>query len=203
MKKGLILACLIMCISIGMSARNIKTKGGEVFKNVSISSVTPTGIDISFQKNNISFIKHIRFTDLSEEMQKEFAYDPKKAETYLANLEKHAEMVKKKYTAALLKQKEVSAKQHQLRSQIEAGAVNVLINVTIVKPDGVIGWADSVNSTIHSSGHMGKVFVYGLLGMSGTKIPRVIYPTGQSKYGFSCYAATLEQAVILKENANK
>lgn len=204
MKKGLIILCIMLGLSSLMSAREIKTTDGKVYKNVSISSVTPVGIDIFYVKDGGYFIKLLPFTLLSKEIQKEFGYDPQKAKTYLANLKNHSEMIRKKHEEQVKQDKTKNAKHYEMISRIEAGKVNAILKITAVKPDGIIAYADNQgNTSTYVSGRMGKVFVYGLIGMSGAVEARWIYPTGQTKYGFPCYAVTLDQAVILKNDANK
>jgi hypothetical protein len=202
MKKVLLFLCIVSTIGITASARDFKTNSGEVFKNVTVSSVTPTGIDISFRKKGVLFIKHLLFKNLSTKIQEEFGYNPVKAENYLANLKKHEELTAKKYAEAVKRQKEISEQQHQLKSRIEAGSVNVILKMISANSEGIIAWANYTKPMPGSTGYMGKVFVYGLIGMSGAVEARVIYPTGLHKDGYPVYAASLEQAVALKQIAD-
>ncbi len=203
MKKVLLLVCATMCVSLMLSARDIKTNDGKSYKGVSISSVTPIGIDISYQKDGTYFIKLLPFINLSKEIQKEFHYNPEKAEAYVNNLKKRSKMIREKYAEELKKDKTKNAKHYEMLSRIDAGAINTILKVYSTKPDGVVAWADSLEDTSSTSGHLGKIFVYGILGLSGGEEARVVYPTGTTRYGFPCYAASPEQALLLKQIANK
>ena len=201
MKKSIL--TLVICIGLVsvLPARDIKTKDGTVYKNVSISDVTPIGIDITYMKNGTGFIRMLHFTELSPEIQKEFNYSPRKAEIYLNNLRKSAERARKKYAERLKKGEVKTEKEDALISQIDAGAVNVVLKVVSQEPDGIIAWADLVNDTVDSSGHLGKVFVYGVMGLEGSEEARVIYPTGTYKDECPCYAGTLVQAIAVKKQS--
>ena len=203
MKKGIMTVCCVLCLSLVLSARDITTKDGKVYKNVSISSVTPIGIDISYSVNGNYFIRLLRFSNLSKEIQTEFHYNADKASAYLTNLRKHSEMVRKKYKEQLKAKNAKDANHYAELSRVDAGRINVVLKVDVVKKDGVIGWADSIQQNLASSGHMGRIFVYGLMGVSGGEAARVIYPTGINMHGFPCYALTADLALILKSKTSK
>jgi hypothetical protein len=196
MKKMLI--CVVFLVFTGLSSQadDLKTKDGKVYKDVKFFSVNPSGIDISYKHGKETFLRHVFFENLSEAIQKKFHYSPKKAAIYRHNLHKIHEVAVKKYEKFVKEQNHKSAEQHALESRLEAGAVNVVLKITASKSDGVVAYASSPQCSV-TTGHFGKVFVYGMSGMSGGEVGSVIYPTGTSKYGYSCYAASLDMAVIL------
>ena len=196
----LLMVLLIAALSSSVYARDLKTKDGKIYKNISISAVTPIGIDIAYKKNNTTFIQLIRFSNLSEEQQKEFAYNPEKAKNYITRIKKHVEASDKTYENKLKKETKEDIADEELASRIEAGRINAVLKVKEVKNDGIIAIADNLDQNLsYSSGHMGKVFIYRLLGMSGAEEARIIYPVGIRKYGLPCYAPTLELAILLSK----
>ena len=204
MKKGLVFLCCMAGLSFALPARDIKTNDGNIYKDVSITSVTPVGIDISFQKKGVSFVRLLRFTNLSKELQKEFNYNPQKAEKYQENLHKHAQMVIERHAKELENSESKDVTQDEELSRIVAGKINAVLKVDSAKPDGVIAYTSSLSSDHTStSGYMGELFIYGLMGLSGAEEARDIYPTGLIMHGFPCYAITPEQALILRRANGK
>ena len=204
MKKGLVVLCCMAGLASALSARDIKTNDGTIYKDVSISSVTPVGIDISFQKKGVSFIRLLRFTNLPKELQEEFNYTPKKADKYLNNLHKHVQLMVEHQDKEASNSESKDVEREEKLSRIVAGTINAVLKVDSVKPDGVIAYTSSISSEHTStSGYMGKLFIYGLLGLSGAEEARDIYPTGITMYGRPCYATTPELALLLQNRNSK
>jgi hypothetical protein len=198
MKKMLIGFAVMFCVVVLSHAEDLTTKDGNVYKDVKYYSTNPSGVDLSYKKGEETFLTHVYFEKLNEKIQKKFHYSPKKAAIYRHKLHvAHAEAVKR-HAKCLKEQKEKNAKRHELESQIEAGRINVVLKIYQGKADGVVAYASSMHSSV-TTGHLGKVFVCGMSGMSGGEAASVLYPTGTSRHGYSCYAATLDQAVALSQ----
>lgn len=198
MKKLVLSITVLFCLAMVVQAEDLKTKDGTVYKDVKFFTINPDGIDISYKKGEETFLTHVFFVNMSKKLQSKFHYSPKKAAIYAHKLKQIHEAAVKRHAKFAKEQKAKNAKRLALESQIEAGAINVVLKIYASKPDGVIAYA----STMHSSattGHLGKIFVYGMSGMSGGEAASVLYPTGTSTYGYTCYAATLDQAIALSK----
>jgi len=77
------LALSILCLVSVALADDFKTIKGKEYKNVTVSRVEPDGIVITFSGG----IVKIPFTELSEEYQKRFGYNPEAAKEFAANVE--------------------------------------------------------------------------------------------------------------------
>lgn len=196
MKKMLICVVFLFFIGLTSQAEDLTTKDGKVYKDAKFYVVNPSGIDISYKHGKETFLRHVFFENLPEAVQKKFHYSPKKAAIYRHNLHKIHEVALKKHNKFVKEQNEKSAEKHALESKLEAGAVNVVLKITESKSNGVVAYASSPNCSV-TTGHFGKVFVYGMSGANGGESASVIYPTGTSKHGYSCYAASLQTAVML------
>lgn len=196
MKKMLFCFAVLLFVAVVVKAEDLKTKDGTIYKDVKFYTVNPSGIDISYKKGEETFLTHVYFENLDKKIQEKFHYSPKRAAIYRHKLKVAHEEAVKKHAKWVKEQKEKDAKRHELESRIEAGAKNVVLKIYQGKPDGIIAWASTPHCSV-TTGHFGKVFVYGMSGMSGGEAASVIYPTGKTRYGYPCYAATLDQAVIL------
>ena len=194
MKKLLFCVAALFVFGNIIKAEDLTTKSGKTYKDVKFFLINPTGIDISYKKGNQTFLTHVFFKDLPDEIQEKFHYSPEKAKAYQEQLTKIHEDAIKRYQKQLKEQKEKNAEVLALESRVEAGAVNVVLKEFAAKADGTIAWASYPDCTV-TTGHLGKVFVAGLLGMSGVEAASVIYPTGKQKYGYPCYAVTLDLAM--------
>lgn len=198
MKKMILCTAVLFVFGIGIKAEDLTTKSGKTYKDVKYFLINPTGIDISYKKDNQTFLTHVLFKDLSEKIQKRFHYSPEKAKVYQEKLTKIHEDALKRHEKRLKEQKDKKSKDLALESRIEAGAINVVLQEYATKGDGTIAYASSPGCTV-TTGHMGKVFVAGLMGMSGEEDAHVIYPTGKNKFGYPCYAATLDRAIEIAQ----
>src|SRR5436190_4103409 len=75
-----ILTILVALFSLVVLADDFKTIDGKEYKNAKVSRVEPDGI-VLITKSGIS---KVYFTELSEEVQQRFQYDPQKAAEYRA-----------------------------------------------------------------------------------------------------------------------
>lgn len=197
MKKILILTAILF-VGIMVNAEDLTTKSGKTYKDVKFCLITPSGIDISFKKGDETYLTHVFFADLPEKIQKKFHYSPIKAKKYREQLLKIHEDALKRHAKWAKEQKEKSASMLALESRIEAGSVNVVLKEFSEKPDGTVAWASNPHCSV-TTGHFGKIFVAGLLGLSGGETASVVYPTGTNRYGYPCYAITLDKAVEIAQ----
>jgi hypothetical protein len=76
------LVILIVCFASIALADDFKTINGKEYKNAKVSRVEPDGIVITFSGG----IVKIPFTELSEELQRKYNYDPEAAKQFAADI---------------------------------------------------------------------------------------------------------------------
>lgn len=200
MKKFMLCFAVMFCMVMVSQARDIKTKDGKVYKDVTFFTVSPDGIDIEYKKDGENYLRHFYFVNLPEDIQKEFKYSPEKAEAYSKELTKIHKIAQEKLDKKLKAEKAADAATLALRSRIEAGSINVVLKIYSAQQDGVVAWASSKESTV-TTGHMGKIFVLGMQGLSGGEAASQLYPTGTTRDGYAVYSPYLDVAVaIAKQN---
>ncbi len=188
---GIFLAavCFIACAQ----ARDIKTLDGKVYKNVTICDSTAYSIDISFTPEGGGIaIKELFFTNLPEDIRKEFKYNQEKA----AAMQKKVAIRRWK-----LQQEEYAAYKKELNLENKEAAQEERISEVICShkkfyklltidtdTNGAIAWADSIYSNI-TEGHEGKLYVFGLQNYSqGSAWEGYLYPVGFEVNGYPAYA---------------
>ena len=104
------LAFVLIFTALVVVGRDIETTNGEVYKNAEVIQKKSNGLDI-VHSSGATFIE---FKNLPEELQKEFGYDPKKAEEEAKRKEAiRQEAIKK----AAKRQEAIREKRKLLRSQ--------------------------------------------------------------------------------------
>ncbi len=126
-------------------ARDIKTNDGQTLKHITITKITPIGLEVMHSGGG-SFVK---FENLSKALQNEFHYDKVKAEKYTAELELKKQKAAKALAAKqqlkelkrqqFLKQQKQLAKQqqefkHKQRSIILKSGIPVVLSRRILYP---------------------------------------------------------------------
>ena len=197
--------CGVILIAAGTaSALDLTTNDGKTYKNVSISSVTPLGFDICYtpERGGLS-IKEILFTNLSEEWQKKYHYNPKEADAFARKVEElqklRAEELQKQYKAWVANQEE----EDHLSAAIYAGRLSVQLTVLRGTPFGCVAYADAPIDSV-TTGHYGKVVIMGLGLANGESWAGNIYPAGYSvtvsEGSLPVYTPSLDQAIILSRS---
>ena len=74
---------LLLTITPMLFCADVTTLDGTVYKNAQVVNTMPDGILISFvDNNNFDTVKLVKFKDLPENIQKEYGYNPKKAQLF-------------------------------------------------------------------------------------------------------------------------
>jgi hypothetical protein len=74
--------CAVVCFCSLAVADDFKTTNGKEYKNAKINRVEPDGVVIRFSGG----IVKIPFTELSEELQRKYSYDPESAKQFAADV---------------------------------------------------------------------------------------------------------------------
>jgi hypothetical protein len=198
--KKLLLAALVPA-AISLSALNITTNDGKTYKNVSISSITPVGFDISYtDKNGDMLMRGLYFKDLPEKTRKKFGYKPKQAVAFeKKTLIYRKQLIEKRLKA--VREKDLLAKNYEhVRAMVYARRMaDIKLTVFRETHGGVIADVSSQYPTL-TTGHYGRVFVYGVHGQWGVTWMGCIYPTGSwvnlSDGKYPAFSTSLDMAVI-------
>ncbi len=116
MKRCVLL--LLWTTASAILADDIKTTGGKVYKNVTVSRVEPDGIMVVTD----SGISKIYFTELPRELQEQYKYDPKQAATFRADLDTASALAQKENEAAKEKRRQEFIKNDSATIEAEKAA---------------------------------------------------------------------------------
>ncbi len=104
--KILFAAVLVALFSLTLFARDITTLSGATYKNATVFDTNAAELVISYKNaSNWTIVKSIPFTDLPDDIRKEFKYEPAKGEAYEKGLHEW-----EKKNAALKSQAETQKK---------------------------------------------------------------------------------------------
>lgn len=79
-----ILMCCAICAASTVLAGTLTNTEGKVFSNVEILHKNPTGLFIAYKDGSRTTLTKLEFTDLPEDIQKKYGYDPAKSAEYKA-----------------------------------------------------------------------------------------------------------------------
>jgi hypothetical protein len=111
--------CVVFCGQAGAQTNHIVTNeivtiSGGVYKQVEIKKVDPSGIVISYSIPSGGLgIARLKFTDLPEQTQKRFGYDPLKAEVFELLEEKSVLEMRQKLVADEIIRQQFAAAREQ------------------------------------------------------------------------------------------
>lgn len=154
---------------------------GKTYTDVKIMSKTPDGFDIeSHRDNDVTILRHIRFTELSPESQKLFPdYDAAKVKSYIDSLQVAHSKAQQKNAAKQAEWEKKSEAGEQVIYPDNDNVLKIVFKATRNLEHGTIGWASSDDETV-TTGHYGKIYIYGLKITEGNEWVGKVYPTDQS-----------------------
>lgn len=203
--KNVLVLFLISAIVFPVFSRDIKTTDGKVYKNVEISSVTPVGFDICYTKADSTFvIKELLFKNLPEDVQKEFKYDPAKADAFQKQVNEAQQKRIAKQTAErkreLAEIKETDDTVSYYRSIVYSHRMYAVLKSVRTYDKGSLVWVSSENQAVTDTSY--KIFLAGVELPQNTEWEGYIYPIGKDKDGYEVYCTSLDMATALKMKKN-
>ncbi len=198
--KKILLAAFISA-TFSLSALNITTKDGKTYKNVSVSSITPVGFDISYiDKNGNMAMRGLRFVNLPASIQKKYGYNPQKAEVFEKRTIKYRDKLIAKRLETVKENEEIAQDYEHVRAMVFSRRMaNVLLTISRQTHGGALADVSSEYATL-TTGHYSRVFVYGMEGQRGVTWEGCIYPTGTfinlSDGSYPAFSTSLEIAVM-------
>jgi len=196
-----ILCALVLLAGSALLAEDIVTKDGTIYKNVSISSVTPVGFDICYspKKGSLS-IKELRFTDLPEKYQKKYNYDPQRAAAFDQKVKEYQAQKADDLLKAYRERMAAAQESDHVQAAIYAQRMNIIFNPIKPVMGATIGYIDALETT-PTSGHYGKALLVGIELPQNGDWAGTIYPTGRftntDQGNLPVYTTSVDQAVVM------
>jgi hypothetical protein len=203
--RSVLVLFIIAAMAFPLCARDIKTLDGKVYKNVEISSVTPVGFDISYTKENGTFvIKELFFKNLPDDIKKEFKYDQAKAESF----QKKVTDIQQKRTAKLAAERkrelqeiaETDSAVEHYRSIVYSHRMYAVLKSVRPYKKGTLVWVSSTDQAVTDESY--KVYIAGIELPQNTEWEGYIYPIGKDMEGYEAYCTSLDMATALKMKKN-
>lgn len=202
--KRLIIAGMFLFVTFAMSAVDIKMKDGKVLRNAEILNKTPIGFDIAYtNKAGTDIVRNVLYRDVEKAQALRMGYDPEKAKAYRQQVKKwiaESEARRKRIEENREEWMKNHEKRHHLDhkktlglKEIENYGSQVHLHIITPQGDGVVAWADAPDATV-TTGHFGKIFVYGLSAPNGAFWAGTIYPVGKVYGNYPAYAISPELA---------
>jgi Rps23 Pro-64 3,4-dihydroxylase Tpa1-like proline 4-hydroxylase len=189
MNKASLICAVFALIALNVSALDIKTADGTVYKDVDVTNVMPDAIGIAYVKKDGTYVlRDIKLSELTPELQKKYNYSPKKAEEFhkkVVEYQTEREALQKKHQeedlALLHKQQKRSKELDHIKAALYAHRIACWIHIIrAVGTEDCIGKVSYPESTT-KYGNLGSMYIRNLTGSQNARIAAVIYPTNQSK----------------------
>src|SRR4030095_13448884 len=103
----------LICVASVAFSDDFKTVSGKEYKNATVSRVEPDGIVLT----NKAGISKVYFTELPEDVQERFGYDPQRAADYSSQQSAGLDQVRKQQAEPLRRETEATQKANQHRAE--------------------------------------------------------------------------------------
>ncbi len=217
MKLTMVLMFAVFALSGIVRAEDITALDGTVYKNAQVLDSNPLGIDITYQNAaGATVVKGLKFTNLSESIQKKYGYNPKNIIGYDSVVNKYQgqsldDIIKKQQQQIVEFKKALAGKAGDYDIDLKHKDYDELLfsrrNSVTVKGISATSQGMLVEIVqVHSGPPPAKrVLVDGLTIPAGSSWNGFIYPTGikanvKGQKGIPVYAEKLDKALSLMEN---
>jgi hypothetical protein len=188
------LSCAVFALFVlNLSALDITTTDGKVYKDVTVTNVMPDAVGFMYTKADgvTTVLRDVKLAMLTKNLQKEFNYSPKKAEEF----EKQSNAYEKKRNQLLIKhhqedlrlfreQKKAARELDDIKAMLRAHTINCWVHVIrSVGSNDCIAEMTSTKSATSASGYgyLGKIYIRNLNGPQNTRLEVKLFPTGESR----------------------
>jgi len=207
MLRKLSLAFTAVFVACASFAFDIVLKNGSIYKDVVVMTKTPDGVDIESHRDcDVLVFRHVRYCDMNQDSLKNFPdYDKAKADELLVSMKSKFDAAQTKFAA---KQADW-IKKNQADEPITYPAIPaswLVLRSTKELKHGTIGWGTTEDAVGPSTtGHFGKIYVYGLKVTEGNEWAGNLYHTNKMMVDGNeicpCYATSKETADILNNRS--
>ena len=207
MKKAILFFVVFALAVMNLTALDITTTKGVVYRNVEITNVLPNAIGFMYiKKDGTSVLRDVKLNLLTKDLQKKFKYSPKKAKKFEKHVAKfqadRARQLKKHHQEDLAqynKHEKMSKELDQIKAALYTHRITCWVHIIRVIGQDCIGYiAKPYSST--KFGQLGKLYIRNLAGSQNARIGTVIYPTGATKSFqdgvFTVYDASLTKCAL-------
>jgi hypothetical protein len=187
-----ILCCAVFALStFNLSALDITTKSGKVYKNVEVTNVMPDSVGFMYtKKDGTDVLRDVELSLLTKNLQKKFKYSPKKSNVFkkrVVDFQKKRNKILQKHHQENLKlfheQLKESKELDHIKALLHAHRIPCWIHITrSVGFNNCIGMMTTTQSASSSGGYgrLGSVYVRGINGPQNIRVSAVLYPTGET-----------------------
>ena len=188
--KKLFLSCIVFALTaVGVSALDITLKDGTVYKNAKVTNVMPNAIGFMYTKKDGTLtLRDVKLEQLTENLQKKYNYSPKSAKKFEAQVAKfqaeRQKMEAKHHQESLdllEKQKAASKELDHIKAALYTHRIVCFVHIVRVVGDRDCIAKVAMPRSSTKFGHLGTVYVRGLIGSQNERIGVTLYPTGQTK----------------------
>ena len=189
MKKSIMLISAFLITVLNLSALDITTKAGKVYKNVEVTNVLPNAIDFIYKKKDgTEVVRGVKLKDLTEDLQKKYKYTPEKAKLFekrvakfQAEQAKVAEKHMQERHKLFLEHKKFARELDHIKALLWAHRIVCWLHITrtVGNEDCIARITMPRSST--KFGYLGQGYIYGITGSQNARIGTTIYPTGKTK----------------------
>ena len=184
-----ILSCVVFALSfLNLSALDITTTNGKVYKNVEVTNVLPDAIGFMYtKKDGTPVLRDVKMTLLSKDLQKKFNYSPVKAKEFTKKVAKFQsardKLIQKhhKEDLKLFRQHQRFAKSlNHIKALLYAHRLNCRVHIIRPIGENCIGKV-STDPMTSKYGNLGSFYIRNLTGPQNQLLVATIYPTGETK----------------------
>jgi len=215
MNKAILFCAVFALSTLTLSALDITTTDGKVYKNVNVTNVLPDAVGFMYtQKDGALTLRDVKLDKLTKDLQKKFNYSPKKAKIFKTQVAKFqaardrlAQKQHKEDLALFREHRKISKELDHIRAFLYAHRIKCWVHIVRPLGEDCIAKIDMPVSTT-KFGHLGTVYVRNLTGPQNERIGTTIYPTGKTKSFedgmFPVYDANITKYAlqILREKEN-
>lgn len=189
-----ILFCAVFAFSIlNLSALNITTTDGKVYKNVTVTNVMPDAVGFMYTKADgvTMVLRDVKLALLTKDLQKKFNYSPKKAEEFKKQVaafeHKRSQLLIKHHKEDLKlfrEQKKIAKELEGIKALLKAHRIDCWVHVirAVGKNDCIAEMTSTKSEPAASGyGYLGKIYIRNLSGPQNTRLDVRLFPTGETK----------------------
>jgi hypothetical protein len=188
MKKTILFCVVAAFFAFNLSALDITTKDGKVYRNVEVTNVMPDAVGFMYSKaDGTMVLRDVELSDLTKDLQKKFNYSPKKATKFKKQVAKfqaeRARIAQKRHQEDLKlfrQHKKVSKELDHIKAVLKAHGIKCWFHIVrAIGQDCIAKVTMPVSST--KFGNLGTVYIRNLTGSQNARIGATIYPTNETK----------------------
>lgn len=187
MNKTILFYAVFSLSILNISALDITTSDGRIYKNVKVTNVMPDAVGFMYtKKDGTPVIRDVKMALLTNDLQKKFHYSPKKAKIFKRQVadfqEKRNQILQKHHQedlALFRKQKKFAIELNHIKALLYAHRLKCFIHIVRPVGEDCIGKI-SMHRATDKYGRLGTAYIRNLTGPQNQLLTTTIYPTGET-----------------------